>query len=198
MDFKDGIEVGEELIARVYDRGRKMFSLTPCGYACVCAQEWVWPIGSTSGIGLGCVTCKVRWESGGINDFDDGLYNIPVEHLVFASDWVISDPGTASHSVRGCPVGEKHGSPLGVALRIGSRLLVAGNCLELALVNPEKYKRGKTKISLLVIGFYCCKKAFAKEGAIYHVRTLKILAHFTHFYLGTAVGVLAKRCSSCW
>ena len=170
MDFKQGIEVGEQMMARVYDRQRKLFSLTPCGYACICAQEWIWPAGSTSSVDLGCVICKVRWEAGGIDDFDEDLHFVPVEHLVFASDWVVSDPGTVTHSVRGCPVGDKFGSPLAVALRMGTRLLVAGNCLELTLANPEKYKRGKTKISLLVIGFYCCKKAFAKEGAIYHVR----------------------------
>ena len=81
---------------------------------------------------------------------------MPVESLVSSCDWVLSRH-TNGLTIRGCPV--TIGSPLAVAVKTaGTLVFVAGSALELEMKNPERYKSGKGRLSVLLIGFYCSKK----------------------------------------
>ena len=53
-------------------------------------------------------------------------------------------------------------------LRVGTSVFVAGSVLESALPFPEKYKKGKEKVSMLILGFYCVKKGWSDKGAVFH------------------------------
>ena len=52
---------------------------------------------------------------------------------------------------------------------MSSTVFVSGAAMEVELVHPERYKRGKERVSVLIVGFYCTKKFFASEGACFHV-----------------------------
>ena len=92
-----------------------------------------------------------------------------LESLVLASDWVLARHSSGL-TIRGSPVTPGYGSPLGVALKTaGSRLLMAGSVMEAELENPGNYKRGKDKVSMLIVGYYCSKKQAHEEGAGFQV-----------------------------
>ena len=102
-------------------------------------------------------------------DFDVASQMIPVEALVSACDWVLSRH-TNGLTIRGCPVTSGFGSPLAVAVKTaGTLAFVAGSALELELQNPERYKSGKGRLSVLIVGFYCSKKKYDSESAVFHV-----------------------------
>ena len=92
-----------------------------------------------------------------------------MESLTLASDWVIARHSSGL-TIRGSPVTQGYGSPLGVALKTaGSRLFMAGSVMEAELQNPGDYRRGKEKVSMLIVGFYCSKKQAHEEGAGFQV-----------------------------
>ena len=110
-------------------------------------------------------------------EFDVGSQELPVQSLVAACDWVLARHASGL-TIRGCPISAGFGSPLAVAVKTASSarsVFVAGSALELDLPNPERYKSGKQKLSVLVIGFYCSKKKYDAEGAVYHVSGLSAL-----------------------
>ena len=120
---------------------------------------------------LGKVRCALR-TSGGIGSFNIECVMVPLASLVFACDWIITE--NAEQSIRGCPVPVGYGSPLGVAFKAPSgKVLLAGSCLEISCPNPELYLRGRDKISVLVIGFYCTKRVRSMDGGVYHVSVEK-------------------------
>ena len=124
------------------------------------------PVGATNSKDLGFICCKVR-RAGGLKDFDVPSQLIPVEALVSACDWILARHANGL-TIRGCPV--SIGSPLAVAVKTaGPMAFVAGSALELDLPNPERYKSGKAKLSVLILGFYCSKKKYDSEGAVFHV-----------------------------
>ena len=106
---------------------------------------------------------------GGINCFNIKRVALPLEGLVFSCDWVLSSL-TQDLTIRGSPVPEGCGSPLALAMKTSSTVMVAGSSLDVVLENPELYMRGKEKLSVLVIGFYCARKATKADAAVYHVR----------------------------
>ena len=67
------------------------------------------------------------------------------------------------------PVPEGWGSPFAVAMKTSSAVIVAGSSLDVVLENPELYMKGKDKLSVLVIGFYCARKATKADAAVFHV-----------------------------
>ena len=103
-----------------------------------------------------------------INDYDEPRM-ICLESLVLASEWILTKHASGL-TVRGSPVCRSLGSPLAVILETpASTVFVSGAAMEAELVNPERYKRGKERVSVLIVGFYCTKKYFASEGACFHV-----------------------------
>ena len=123
-------------------------------------------MGAIEGSCLGVVDSKVRIR-GSCGEYEERVVLIPVEAIVFASDWPLSS-NLSALTVYGCPVTK--GSPFGVAMRSAAGLLVAGTILEVELPDPGKYKRGKETLSVLVVGLYSAKGRWNEEGAIYHVR----------------------------
>ena len=154
--------------------GSKLWASAPNVFACSCASQYIWPISATSRVvSLETVNCIVRIR-GGCADYEPVSFDILLEALVFASDWPLTrtahiTKGTVG-DVYGCPV--TVGSPFGVAMCSSSGLILAGSVLELDLPNPERYKKGMQTLSVLVIGFYCAKRKWCEEGAVFHVSLL--------------------------
>ena len=122
---------------------------------------------------VGSVLCRVRRVNGGMNDYDVASEMISVQSLVHACDCVIAEHSDGL-TIRGCPVPDGNGSPLAVAMKTSTNVLfVAGSALEMDLPNSERYKSGKSKVSVLIIGFYCSKKKYYEEGAVFHVSSLQ-------------------------
>ena len=131
---------------------------TGLGKACICLTPYRKPDPSNvlTIADLGMVECSMRTR-GGIQSQNVERVMVPLGALVLACDWLLSD--TAGQTIRGCPVPSGNGSPFGVALRSpDGQTLLAGSSLEVACPNPELYLRGRDKMSVLVIGFYCCKR----------------------------------------
>ena len=109
---------------------------------------------------------------GGCADYEPIAYDILMEALVLASDWPLTPTTTMARGtvgeIYGCPV--TVGSPFGVAMWTSTGLILAGTVLEFDLPNPEKYKRVMYTVSVLVIGFYCAKRKWFDQGAVFHVR----------------------------
>ena len=161
-----GVSIGDELVARLFDPETKLWTGFPHGIACKCIEAFEWPESARSLEGLGEIRCQAR-TAGGFNEYDIEDQRISVESLVLACDWILTRHSSGL-TVRGAPVTK--GSPLAVATQTSSSaVFLAGSVLELSLEDPALYKRGKGKISVLLIGFYCSKAKFDKPGAIYHV-----------------------------
>lgn len=163
--FGDGVNAGEELVARKRDSNSK-WCVTPHGLACRCVETFTWPEHATRIDELGSIQCELRTE-GAFNEYNVQSIPIMVEGLVFANDWIL-----ARHSngltVRGAPV--TRGSPLCVGVQAPSTaIFVAGSVLEMDLERPELYKRGKVRVTVLLVGILCSKKQFDDNGAIFHV-----------------------------
>ena len=160
--------MGEQLVARMFDRLTKKWTSTPHGLACECALAFTWPPNATTVREVGPVFCNVR-KVGGMNEFGDVGQWLDIGCLVFSCDWILSRHSNGL-TIRGCPVSSLSGSPLAVAVRTPTPVaFMAGSALELDLPNPELYKSGKSKLSVLIIGFYCSKKHYIDDGAVFHV-----------------------------
>ena len=165
--------------------------MAPYGFACQAILDYTWPEDSSCLGQLGSVLCKVRTK-GGILDFDVTSQWILLESLVLACDWVLARHSSGL-TIRGCPVPEGFGSPLAVAVKTpASRIFMAGSVMELELKNSGDYKRGKEKISVLIVGYYCSKKKAHEEGAGFQVSPLITLS-VANVLLDLATGGVACR-----
>ena len=153
------------MVVRLLDKASGHWTVSPHGLACVTIGAFAWPLHATCGADLGHITCDLRTR-GGIATYDIKRVTLPVQALVFSSDWILSSMALDT-TVRGSPVPE--GSPLGEVLKTPTMLLSAGSSLDAVATNPERYLKGKEKISVLVIGFYCARKATKHDAAVYHV-----------------------------
>ena len=167
-------------MARMYDPISRKWCDAPYGIACKCTSQFNWPEKATSIAELGSVEVEMR-ISGGFNTYNI-VKSVLLERLVLASDWILSRHANGL-TVRGCPV--SIGSPLAVGVQASSSaIFFAGSVMEMELPKPELYKRGKGKVSVLVIGFYCSKKKYDLPGAVYHVSDCicpqSLLAHAGH------------------
>ena len=165
-DFEGGMVVGEELVARLYNMEKEMWTDVPHGLGCVCLETYTWPATAVSNEQAGSAICSLRTE-GEIGNYNYARVNIPVASLVLACDWMLCTSNNGEQSIRGSPVHE--GSPLGVVYKNSSSVYAVGSTIDIDMGSPELYLRGKSKISMLVIGFYCTKKENASDSAIYHV-----------------------------
>ena len=159
--------MGEEVVCRLFDKELRQWSNPPHGHACEVLEPYSWPENARVGADLGLVVCAMR-TVGGINCFNIKRVAIPLEGLVFACDWVLSTL-SKDLTIRGTPVPEGSGSPLAVAMKTSSGVMVAGSSLDVVLGNRKLYMRGKEKLSVLVIGFYCARKATKVDAAVFHV-----------------------------
>ena len=164
--FGQGISVGDELVARMFHPASNTYCDPPHGLACRCTVAFIWPSTACSNADLGLIEVEMR-TIGGFDVYNIEKVMVLVERLVLASDWILARH-VSGLTVRGCPV--SIGSPLAVGVQASSSaLFFAGSVLERDLASSELYKRGKSKVSVLVIGFFCCKKKYDSPGAVFHV-----------------------------
>ena len=143
-----------------------MWSEPPNGMACMCIEAYTWPNDATASSQVGSVVCSLR-TGGGVGNYNVTRVRIPVTGLVLPCDWVLCTSNNSDLTIRGSPV--EVGSPLAVVFKTTSSVFISGSAIEIDLGQPELYFRGKSKLSMLVIGFYCSKKKNATDAAIYHV-----------------------------
>ena len=160
------------MVARLFDLRTKMWTNPPYGVTCKCVEDFVWPSAATSLDELGSVKCEIRGKDG-LNEYNKPCQLVPVESLVLASEWILVKHANGL-TVRGCPVAIGGvGSPLAVIVETPNlKVFVSGSVMEMELLNPERYKKGKERVSVLIVGFYCTKRLLA-DGACYHVSVLK-------------------------
>ena len=181
-------------MARLFDETTKRWTDPPYGVACQSQTDFVWPSVSTKSGDLGSIPCAMR-GNGGINSYGE-VEQVPVEALVLASEWILGTHITGL-TVRGAPVQRGAGSPLGVIVQTSSAaVFIAGSAMEMDLPNPERYKKGKEKVSVLIIGFYCSRKFFSDDGAIFHVSLVSALLHLCDTHAGDSTGKLEEDSSS--
>ena len=144
-----------------------MWSCAPHGFGCYCVEPFDWPTDCATVEDLAelVVLCRVR-KAGGFEDHGLEDVKLPIVALVLASEWVLTQDD-APVVIGGCPV--TRGSPFGVIAQTSLGAFVAGSILEIDIPEPERYKRGKGVISVLIAGFYCAKKQWISKGATWHV-----------------------------
>ena len=64
--------------------------------------------------------------------------------------------------------------------------------MEAELQNPGDYRRGKEKVSMLIVGFYCSKKQAHEEGAGFQVSSMHNDLNDSRQIVGFAVGRLGE------
>ena len=157
------------MVIRKFNSLENEWSLVPAGLSGVLVAEFVWPDQARNPDDLGLVEANVR-TSGGINTCNLKGVMVPVQGLVFPVDWVLAtnNESNSPTTIRGSPVPTGFGSPLGIAMKTGTQLLMVGSSLELQLEHSERYQRGKGVVTVLVVGYFMVRKASARDSALYH------------------------------